>query len=64
MQTVTVDLQRLNLAIQFAQENLKNITGQQLVRMVQEAIIQPAPPKDAPEAEKAVEASAEGETNG
>lgn len=64
MQTVTVDLQRLNLAIQFAQEQMKNITGQQFVRMVQEAIIPPAPPKDAPEAEKAAEASAEGETNG
>ena len=64
MTIVQVDLDRLNYGLQYAQELLKPISHANLMRMVQEEIIPPAPPKDAPEAEKAVEGSAEGETNG
>lgn len=59
MNVVQIDLDRLNEALQFCQEQMKPMSARVALRMVQEAIITPAPPKDSPKDEKPAEGPAE-----
>jgi hypothetical protein len=64
MNIATVNVDRLNEALQFLAEQLKPVTYRIATQMIQGAIVDPEKPKDVPAEEKAVEGSAEGETNG